>query len=66
MTTVNEIQMAIESLPHNEFIKLLHWIYEKDMDEWDVQLARDSKDGKLDFLIDEALKEEKAGTLRKL
>jgi len=66
MTTVNDIKTAIQSLPHNEFIQLMHWIHEKDMDDWDAQLAQDSKDGNLDFLIREAIEEEKKGTLRKL
>ncbi|MEM6405510.1 MAG: hypothetical protein AAF669_02780 [Pseudomonadota bacterium] len=66
MTKINKIQMDIESLPHNEFIKLLHWIYEKDMSEWDMKLAKDSKDGKLDFLIDEVSEEEKSRTLWQL
>ena len=66
MTTVNDIKAAIESLPHKEFTQLMHWIHEKDMAQWDAQLAQDSAKGKLDFLIREALEEEKKGTLREL
>ncbi len=66
MTTVNDIKAAIESLSHKEFTQLMHWIHEKDMEQWDAQLAQDSAKGKLDFLIREALEEEKKGTLREL
>jgi len=66
MTSIHDIKAAIESLSHDEFMQLMHWLHEKDMALWDDQLTRDSNEGKHDFLIKEATEEEKNGTLRKL
>ncbi len=54
MSTVEEIQAAIESLPEGEYARLRVWFSERDWDKWDEQIAKDSETGKLDFLIDEA------------
>lgn len=66
MTTVKEIQTAIESLSQKEYKRLLEWIRERDFERWDEQIIQDSQNGKLDFLIEEALAEKKAGKLRSL
>ena len=55
MTTVQEIKDAIEHLPSSLFSRIHDWIVEKDWEAWDEQVESDSKAGKLDFLIDEAL-----------
>lgn len=51
MTTVQEIEKAIEHLPGDQFAKLHDWIVEKDWGKWDAQITRDSEVGKLDFLF---------------
>lgn len=66
MTTVKEIQTAIDSLPQKEYKRLMEWIREREGERWDEQITQDSQTGKLDFLIEEALAEKKAGTLRSL
>jgi len=66
MTKVEEIKAAIESLPEEEFIRLRQWFSEKDWQEWDKQIARDSGSGKLDFLIKEAMEEKDEGKLKDL
>ena len=38
----------------------------KDWNKWDKQIEADSKSGKLDFLITEAMKEKEQGTLKEL
>lgn len=38
----------------------------KDWDKWDKQIEADSKSGKLDFLIADAMKEKETGTLKEL
>ena len=38
----------------------------KDREKWDRQIEADSKSGKLDFLIAEALEEKEKGTLKEL
>ena len=53
---IDEIKTAIESLPETDFVKLREWFSEKDWGKWDRQIERDSESGKLDFLIEEALR----------
>jgi hypothetical protein len=53
---VEDIQVAIESLPYQDYIRLRQWFSEKDWEKWDRQLKADSESGKLDFSIEEALK----------
>ena len=66
MTTLLEIERAIEQLPSDQFSKIHDWIVEKDWQTWDAQIERDSADGKLDFLVDEALRDAKSGDTRPL
>ena len=66
MTKVEEIKVAIESLPEEEFVQLRQWFSERDWQEWDKQIALDSQAGKLDFLIREAFDEKDRGKLRDL
>jgi len=53
---VEELQVAIESLPYQEYIRLMQWFSERDWKKWDRQIEADSESGKLDFLIEETLK----------
>ena len=66
MTTVQEIERAIEQLPSDQFSTIHDWIVEKDWQKWDDQIERDSAAGKLDFLIDEALRDKESGNTRPL
>jgi len=66
MSTVKEIQSAIESLPHKEYMHLLTWIHERDWKEWDRHLENDAASGRLDFLVKEAKEEKKKGKLKEL
>lgn len=66
MANVDDIKVAIESLPEEEFIELREWFSEKDWEKWDRQIERDSESGKLDFLIEEALEEKRTGKLKDL
>jgi NAD-dependent DNA ligase len=66
MITVEEIKKAIASLPEKECVSLREWFSEKDWEKWDKKIEKDSKAGKLDFLIEEALNEKKIGRLRDL
>ena len=63
---IEEIQVAIESLPPEKYARLRRWFSERDWDKWDRQIEADSSAGKLDFFIKEALNEKKQGNLRKL
>jgi hypothetical protein len=66
MITVEEIKKAIGSLSDKEYVSLRNWFSEKDWEKWDRKIVKDSKAGKLDFLIEEALDEKKRGLLKEL
>jgi len=55
MTKVQEIQAAIETLPHEDYVRLRQWFSERDWENWDRQIEADSESGRLDFLIKEAI-----------
>jgi hypothetical protein len=61
MSTVHEIEEAIERLPEAEFFKLTDWISKRFDVSWDRQIEDDVKAGRLDTLAEEALAEYKAG-----
>lgn len=63
MNTVERIQQEIESLPPEEYAQLRKWFADRDWKNWDTRLESDSEAGKLDFLIEEAMKEKKAKKL---
>ena len=64
MSTVMEIESAIRALPQQEFWKLAEWFDAVKERNWDEQIAADSKDGRLDFLFEEAEAMRTAGTAR--
>ena len=66
MTTVLDIERAIEQLPSDQFSKIHDWIVERDWQTWDVQIERDSAADKLDFLVEEALRDSESGHTRPL
>jgi len=64
MPSVEEILTSIESLSREEFVRLREWFYERDWERWDREIESDSKSGKLDFLVKEALAEKADGKLK--
>ncbi len=66
MSTVEEIEAAIVSLPQEEYKRLREWFSERDWGKWDKQIEADSKSQKLDFLLQEALDEKTDGNLKSL
>jgi hypothetical protein len=63
---IEQLQMEIEALSEEEFVQLRRWFADKDWERWDQLLESDVSEGKLDFLIDEALTAKRQGTLREL
>jgi hypothetical protein len=53
VTTVEEIEAAVNNLPEAEFRELLRRMKERAAEAWDRQIEEDSKTGRLDFLLDE-------------
>jgi len=66
MANVEEILSSIESLSKEDFGRLREWFYERDWERWDKEIESDSKSGKLDFLVKEALTEKAEGKLKEL
>jgi hypothetical protein len=63
MTQVEAIQAEIESLSSEEFARLREWIAERDWQNWERQIERDSAAGKLDFLQEEVQAAKQQGQL---
>lgn len=61
MSTVQEIEAAIEQLPRSELFKLTGWISSRFGDAWDKEIEDDIKAGRLDHLAEEALSEFRVG-----
>jgi len=66
MTKLEAIEEEIKKLSPQEQSQLLDWMSERDWEEWDAQIERDSESGKLDELFANAMAEHKAGKSRKL
>jgi hypothetical protein len=66
MTKLREIELAIDSLPEEEYGEFRRWFLERDWAKWDRQIEADSASGKLDFLIMEAQEAKAKGTLKPL
>ena len=66
MLNVEQLQMEIEALPEKDFARLRRWFAEKDWEQWDIQIEKDSAAGRLDFLLDEASTAKTQKTLEEL
>ena len=60
------LEDRILKLDYDSFSRLRDWLIELDNVRWDKQLEENSNSGKLDFLINAALAEHKAGKTRDL
>ncbi len=61
MMSVETIEEQIAGLDDASFSRLRDWFIEFDQSRWDKQIEADSNAGKLDFLINTALAEHRAG-----
>ena len=66
MNKVQELEKVVDTLSEDEFDQFRRWIMDRDFAKWDKQIEEDSTSGKLDFLIEEALKAKEEGTLKPL
>jgi hypothetical protein len=55
MTTVQDIEDAVVSLPDLELGKFRAWFFNFDAKAWDREFEEDARCGKLDRLADQAL-----------
>jgi hypothetical protein len=66
MTTIEDIEKAIEKLAPREFDRLRVWFEELQAERFDGKIARDAEAGKLDRLADEAVADFRKGRAREL
>jgi hypothetical protein len=64
MSTVLEIENAIDRLPPVERAQVAAWLARREAQDWDAQMNADAAAGKLDFLFREAADERKSGQLK--
>ena len=61
MTTIEDIERAVERLEGDDFTRFRDWFARLEADRFDQAIEADIEAGKLDQLLDEALAEDKAG-----
>ena len=66
MNTVETITAAIAQLPPEQIEQVRAWLVERAEADWDAQIERDERAGKLDALAERALAEHRAGRTRPL
>ncbi len=66
MSTIEQIETAILTLPLNDFEKLRQWFFDLNYQRWDEQLEQDIADGKLEIFAQDAIAEFKAGNCREI
>jgi len=66
MSKINAIRKAIEALSEDEYVELRQWFSERDWKKWDQEIEKDSKEGKLEFLVREAFDQKRQGELKDL
>ncbi len=66
MTTIERLEEQVKSLSEDDLTEFRRWFLDWDHDEWDRQIERDARAGKLDALASAALAEYKAGQAREI
>ena len=66
MSDLEELEHRIQNLPAEELAKFRAWFSEFDHLLWDKQIEADSKAGKLQGLVSDALADYKAGKAREI
>jgi hypothetical protein len=64
MSRVEEIERAIQELNSDDFARIAQHVHALEQERWDAEMDRDASSGKLDFLIAEALDDQKQGRLK--
>jgi len=66
MTTIEDIEKAVEQLAPSELARFRAWFEEFEARHFDEVLERDARAGKLDALAEDALAAHRAGHSREL
>jgi len=66
MSTIQEIEVAIQNLSNDDLAAFRRWFAEYDAPRWDLQFEVDAAGGKLDNLAAEAISDFREGRCRDL
>jgi hypothetical protein len=66
MTEIEKLEKRIENLSPEELAKFRNWFIEFDARLWDRQIEADSKDGKLDRIVNSAQADYKSGRSKEI
>ena len=66
MNNLDQIEEYVLGLSDDDFKKLYNWIFELNYKKWDEQIEKDSAEGLLDYLANQAITDYKKGHSRKL
>jgi hypothetical protein len=66
MTALEKAEKVVAALSQAELNAFRQWFEEFEAKRFDSRIERDAKDGKLDFLMQEAIEEDNAGRTRPL
>ncbi|HUF21623.1 MAG TPA: hypothetical protein VMP00_12830 [Burkholderiales bacterium] len=66
MSELEKLEERVQKLSPEELRKFRAWFAEFDARIWDAQIQADSRDGKLDSPVSEALAEHRTGKTRQL
>ena len=64
--SVQELEKAVTQLSVEELDEFVQWVADYQQSKWDKQIAKDSRAGRLDALIQKANQDFEAGRCRKL
>ncbi len=64
--SIQELEIAVQELPADDFRQFSVWFDEWRAEQWDRQIEQDDQDGKLDRLAEAALAEYHAGKFTRL
>ncbi|MBI5570487.1 MAG: hypothetical protein HY914_11120 [Desulfomonile tiedjei] len=66
MKTVEELEMAVDSLTQEEYSRFRQWFLDREWERWDRKIEEDAEAGRLDFLLQEAVDAKNGKRLRDL
>jgi hypothetical protein len=66
MTTLNEIEQAVQSLPPEQLAAFRDWFARYEAQRWDEDFESDVKAGRLDSLAEQAIKDLQNGNCSEL
>jgi len=66
MTKIEKLEHEVQKLSRSELFAFRNWFRQFDADEWDSQIEKDVRSGKLDKIAKKALSEHKAGRTKEL